>query len=38
VKKVLRVGLPRPRDKLSMGLVRLRRRVVELLREEIPYL
>ncbi len=38
VKKVLRVGLPRPRDKLSMRLVRLRRRVVELLREEIPYL
>jgi NitT/TauT family transport system ATP-binding protein len=38
VKRVLRVGLPRPRDKLSTGLVKLRREVVELLREEVPYL
>ena len=38
VKRVLRVGLPRPRDKLSVGLVKLRKKVVELLREEVPYL
>ncbi|MEM2866745.1 MAG: ABC transporter ATP-binding protein [Candidatus Hadarchaeales archaeon] len=38
VKEVLRVELPRPRDKLSRELVRLRKEVVDLLREEVPYL
>ncbi|TDA31214.1 MAG: nitrate ABC transporter ATP-binding protein, partial [Hadesarchaea archaeon] len=38
IKRILRVGLPRPRDKLSKELVGLRKRVVELLREEVPYL
>ncbi|TDA29221.1 MAG: nitrate ABC transporter ATP-binding protein, partial [Hadesarchaea archaeon] len=38
IKRILKVGLPRPRDKLSKELVGLRKRVVELLREEVPYL